>query len=32
MDEEQLKKAENILKLVFDDIFDDEEGDDDDDI
>ena len=32
MDEEQLKKAENMLKLVFDDIFDDEEGDDDDDI
>ena len=30
MDEEQLKKAENMLKLVFDDIFDDEEGDDDD--
>ena len=29
MDEEQLKKAENMLKLVFDDIFDDEEGDDD---
>ena len=32
MDEEQLKKAETMLKLVFDDIFDDEEGDDDDDI
>lgn len=30
LDNEQLKKAENVLKIVFDDIFDDEEGEEDD--
>lgn len=29
LDNEQLKKAENVLKVVFDDIFDDDEGEDD---
>ena len=30
LDDEQLKKAENVLKVVFDDIFDDDEGENDD--
>lgn len=30
LDNEQLKKAENVLKIVFDDIFDDDEGEEDD--
>lgn len=29
LDNEQLKKAEDVLKIVFDDIFDDDEGEDD---
>ncbi len=29
LDEAQLKKAETVLKAVFDDIFDDDEGEDD---
>ncbi len=29
LDNEQLKKAENVLKVVFDDIFDDDKGEDD---
>ncbi len=29
LDDEQLKKAESVLKVVFDDIFDDEEGEND---
>ncbi len=29
LDDEQLKKAENVLKVVFDDIFDDDEGEND---
>ena len=32
MDKQQLDKAEKVLKLVFDDLFDDDEGDLDDDI
>ena len=32
MDKKQLDKAEKVLKLVFDDLFDDDEGDSDDDI
>ncbi len=32
MDSQQLDKAEKVLKLVFDDLFDDDEGDLDDDI
>ena len=31
MDEKRLEKAENILKTVFDDIFEDDEGEDSDD-
>ena len=30
LDDEQLKKAENVLKVVFDDIFDDDKGENDD--
>lgn len=30
LDNEQLKKAKNVLKVVFDDIFDDDEGEEDD--
>ena len=30
LDDEQLKKAESVLKVVFDDIFEDDEGEDDD--
>lgn len=30
MDDVQLEKAEKVLKLVFDDLFEDEEGEDDD--
>ena len=29
LDDEQLKKAENVLKVVFNDIFDDDEGEND---
>ena len=32
LDERRLKKAEEMLRVVFDDIFDNEEDDDDDDI
>lgn len=32
LDDKNLKKAEDILKAVFDDIWDDDEGDDEDDI
>lgn len=32
LDDKRLEKAENVLKAVFDDIWDDDEGDDEDDI